>query len=189
MMSAIPQQGWALTRLLQLHEGIRADIELLRRASADLEAGDDRRALADLQRLSARTPVWTLQTFCVAFCDFVHAHHSTEDTLMFPMLLHHADGHVADLTQVIDELKAEHRALAGYLDQAQQAVAALPGDAAARFAAVHAVQDVTRHLVAHLDEEEQQLGPALNVLSGVVPEHEVPPPPPEHLHGVSGNPG
>jgi hypothetical protein len=80
--------------------------------------------------------------------------------------------------------KAGHRALAGYLDGAQHAVAALPGDPATRPAAVHAVEDVTRHLVAPLDEEERQLGPALKAVSRVVPEQEVPAPPPEHLHGV-----
>lgn len=189
MMTGKPQQGWALTRLLLLHEGIRADVDLLRRVSAAVEAGDDQRALADLQKLTARTPAWTLQTFCVAFCDFVHAHHSTEDALMFPMLLQHAGGQGADLAEVIDKLKADHRALAGMLDRAQHAVAALPADPAARSAAVHAVDDVTRHLVAHLDDEEQQLGTALNTVSRMVPEHEVPPPPPEHLHGVSGRRG
>jgi len=186
MMAGMPQQGWALTRLLQLHEGIRADVELLNRVGAAVEAGDDRGAQAELQLLAARAPSWTLQTFCAAFCDFVHAHHATEDTLMFPMLLQHAGGEVADLAGVIDKLKADHRALAGNLDRAQRAVAALPAVPATRSAAVHAVRDVARHLVAHLDEEEQRLGPALNVVSRVVPEHEVPPPPPEHLHGVSG---
>ena len=185
-MAGIPPQGWALTRLLQLHKGIRADVELLGRVGAAVEVGDDRGAQADLQRLTPRTPSWTLQTFCAAFCDFVAAHHTTEDALMFPMLLQHADGQFADLAQVIDKLKADHRALAGYLDRAQNAVAALPGDPATRSAAVHAVEDVARHLTAHLDEEEQRLAPALNAVSRVVPEHEVPPPPPEHLHGVSG---
>jgi hypothetical protein len=186
MMAGMPPQGWSLTRLLELHKGIRADVALLGRVGAAVEAGDDRAALADLRRLTARTPSWTVQSFCVAFCDFVAAHHATEDALMFPMLLQHADGQVADLAQVIDKLKAEHRALAGYLDRAQHAVAALSGEPATRSAAVHAVQDVARHLTAHLDEEEQRLGPALNAVSRVVPEHEVPPPPPEHLHGVSG---
>lgn len=185
-MAGIPPHGWALTRLLQLHKGIRADVELLDRVGAAVQTGDDRGAQADLQRLTTRTPAWTLQTFCAAFCDFVATHHTTEDTLMFPMLLQHADGQVDDLAQVIDKLKADHRALAGYLDRAQDAVAALPGGPATRSAAVHAVKDVARHLTAHLDEEEQRLGPALNAVSRVVPEHEVPPPPPEHLHGVSG---
>jgi hypothetical protein len=186
VMAGIPPQGWALTRLLQLHKGIRADVELLGRIGAAVEAGDDEGAQADLQRLTTRTPSWTLHTFCAAFCDFVAAHHTTEDALMFPMLLQHADGQGADLAQVIDKLKADHRALAGYLDRARHAVAALSGDPATRSAAVHAVEDVARHLTAHLDEEEQRLGPALNAVSRVVPEHEVPPPPPEHLHGVAG---
>jgi hypothetical protein len=86
IMAGIPPQGWALTRLLQLHKGIRADVELLGRVGA----------------------------------------------------------------------------------------------------AVDAIADVAQHLTAHLDEEEQRLGPALNAVSRIVPEHQVPPPPPEHLHGVSG---
>jgi ABC-type transporter Mla subunit MlaD len=78
---------------------------------------------------------------------------------------------------VIDKLRADHRALAGLLDQAQRLVTALPGDAAARSAAAAAVDRLAENLQSHIDFEERNLAPALNALSEVVSEDDVPPPP------------
>jgi hypothetical protein len=57
----------------------------------------------------------------------------------------------------------------------------LPGDAAAREAATNAVNRLSERLRAHLDVEERLLTPALNAVSLVVSEDDVPAPPPEHL--------
>jgi hypothetical protein len=185
--NGLPGPGWAPARLLHVHvhDGIRGGIALLRRVNAAVCDGDDQRAKAELRRLAARNPNWTLHTFCVAFCNFVRGHHDTEDFVVFPLLLQHAGGQVDGLAQVINTLTADHRVLAGHLDRAQEAVAALPGDAATRSCAVHAVDDLASHLATHLDDEERRLAPALNALSGVVPGHTAPPPTARYLHGYS----
>jgi hypothetical protein len=178
--------GWALTRLIQLHDGMRNDLALLDRIGAAVAAGDDAVAAADLDQLAIRRPGWTLPTFCAAFCGFVREHHTTEDEVVFPMLLHHADGRTGDLAAVVGKLKADHRVLAAYLDEANRAVGALPGDPPARAAAVRAIHDLAAHLGAHLDFEEERLAPALNAVSRIVSEDEVPAPPPGYADGVSG---
>jgi len=185
MTPEMPRRGWVLTRLIQLHEGIRGDVTLLRRVSAAVRDGDDPRAKAELRRLAGRGPAWTVQTFCVAFCNFVRGHHDTEDSIVFPLLLEHAGGQVDGIGHVIEKLKADHRVLAGHLNRAQEAVAALPGDAATRSWAVRIVDDLGTHLAAHLDDEERRLGPALDALSRAVPEHAVPSPTARYLHGYS----
>jgi hemerythrin-like domain-containing protein len=70
------------------------------------------------------------------------------------------------LLETHDRLGAEHRALAGLLDELERALGALPGDAAATVAATGAVARLSDRLEAHLRVEEEQLAPALNALSG-----------------------
>jgi Hemerythrin HHE cation binding domain len=89
------------------------------------------------------------------------------------------------LVQLHEQIRAEHRVLARHLDRAQEAVAALPGDAATRSCAGRILDDLATHLVAHLDDEERRLAPALTALSRVVPEHAVPPSTARYLHGFS----
>jgi hypothetical protein len=160
------RQGWALRRLLDIHDGLRNDLARLRRAvAAATEDGQDvDAAAAALGGLSFRRPGWTLRRFCAGFCGAVHGHHATEDAVLFPMLLRRqgADG---ALGVVVDRLRAEHRALTGLLDAVEQALGALPGDAAAKAAATGAMARLSDQLEAHLRFEEEQLAPALNALS------------------------
>jgi hypothetical protein len=90
------RQGWALRRLLEIHDGLRSDLARLRRAVAAVsEDGQDvDAATAALGALSFRQPGWTLRRFCAGFCASVHGHHATEDTVLFPILLRRqgADG-------------------------------------------------------------------------------------------------
>jgi Hemerythrin HHE cation binding domain len=181
-------RGWALTRLIDLHTGMRNDLALLRRAVAAItEDGQDvDSAVAAIANLSIKQPRWSLRTYCASFCGFVHEHHAVEDSALFPMLLERQGGQDAAFRGVIDKLRADHRTLAGHLDEVERALGALPGDAAASAAAAGAMQRLTEHLEAHLDFEEAQLAPALNALSAAVAEEDFPaPPPPEHF-GISG---
>lgn len=86
-------QGWALRRLREIHDGLRNDLALLRRAvTAAAEADRDvDAAAATLGELSFRRPGWTLRRFCAGFCGAVHGHHATEDRVLFPMLLRARD--------------------------------------------------------------------------------------------------
>jgi iron-sulfur cluster repair protein YtfE (RIC family) len=174
-MTSITPPGWALRRLIELHAKMRDDLALLRKLVGDIaHASPD---MGTLERLSFNQPGWALHRYCAGFCGFVREHHTTEDTMVFPMLLAHEDG---QLTDVIDNLRADHRTLAGLLDEAQRLVAALPGDAVARTAAAGAVERLAENLQSHIHFEERNLAPALNALSYVVSEDDVPPPPAEY---------
>lgn len=159
-------QGWALRRLLDIHGGLRNDLARLQRAvTAVTEDGQDRdTAAAALAGLTFSRPRWTLRRFCAGFCGSVHGHHATEDTVLFPMLLRR-QGTDGALGEVVDRLRAEHRTLTGLLDAVEQALAALPGDAAAKVAATGAMARLSDQLEAHLRFEEEQLAPALNARS------------------------
>jgi hypothetical protein len=160
-------RGWAIRRLLDIHEGLRSDLARLRRAVvAVTEDGQDLdTAAAALGGLSFRNPGWTLRRFCAGFCGSVHGHHATEDGMLFPMLLRRQIRMDGALGGVVDRLRAEHRTLTGLLDAVEQALGALPGDDAARAAASGAMARLSDQLEAHLRFEEEQLAPALNALS------------------------
>jgi hypothetical protein len=159
-------QGWAYRRLLDIHDGMRNDLALLRRAvTAVTEDGQDvDAAAAALGELSFRRPGWTLRRYCAGFCGAVHRHHTIEDTVLFPMLLRQP-GTDGALGGVIDRLQADHRTLTGHLDQVERALGGLPGDAAAKAATTDAMARLSDRLEAHLRFEEEQLAPALNALS------------------------
>jgi hypothetical protein len=177
--SAAP--GWALTRLIKLHDAMRSDMAVLQRISTAAASGDSATAEAALRELSIRRPGWNLRRFCASFCGFVHEHHSVEDAIVFPMLLEHAGGDQPELAAVVDKLQADHLVLTGYLDEVERALAAGPDDPAARTAAVPAVERLSEHLHAHLAYEETQLAAALNAISRVVSEDQVPASPSAHL--------
>lgn len=173
------EQGWALTRLITVHDGMRDDLVLLRRAvfAATGQDQDLTAAIAALGEVSFRDPLWSLRRYCAHFCKFVHDHHSVEDSMLFPVLLANRRNREAGLGEVIDQLQADHRVLARYLDDVEQALLAAPDDDAAKTAAVEALELLSEHLESHLVFEEAKLAPALNALSAVVAEDDLLPPP------------
>lgn len=107
-------QGWALRRRREIHDGLRNDLALLRRAvTAAAEADRDvDAAAATLGELSFRRPGWTLRRFCAGFCGAVHGHHATEDRVLFPMLLRRSgtDGALGGaMARLSDQLEAHLR--------------------------------------------------------------------------------
>jgi flavin reductase (DIM6/NTAB) family NADH-FMN oxidoreductase RutF len=182
MTSTTSPSGWAYTRLVKVHNGIRADLDLLRRAGAAVtDADDSDAATAFLAQLALRNPQWTLSRFCAGVCGFVHEHHATEDEV-FPRVLETVDGSGGELAAVVEKLTADHRTLSALLDEVEQAFARLPGDAAAKSAAAAAIATLALHLETHLAYEEAALESALNQFSRIVPESSVPPPP---QYGIS----
>jgi hypothetical protein len=182
-------RGWALGRLIDLHTGMRNDLALLRRAVAAIaEDGQDvDSAVAAVANLSIRQPSWSLRTYCASFCGFVHEHHAVEDSALFPALLERQGIQDTAFRAVVDKLRADHRTLAGHLDEVERALGMLPGDDAANAAAAGAMRRLSEHLETHLDFEEERLAPALNALSAAVAEEDFPaPPPPEHF-GITGS--
>ncbi|WP_084964241.1 hemerythrin domain-containing protein [Thermoactinospora rubra] len=174
-------QGWALTRLIKLHDALRGDMALLRSVGAAVAGGDDETAAAALRELAVRRPDWTLRKFCASFCDFVHGHHSVEDEVMFPMLLQHGGDDTARLAQVIEKLRADHEVIAGHLAEIEQAIADGTADPFRASSVLAAIDRLAGELDEHLAYEETQLAAALNAFSMVVSEDDIPEPPPDHL--------
>jgi Hemerythrin HHE cation binding domain len=173
------EQGWALKRLLGLHAAMRNDLAVLRRAVAAVsEDGQDvNKAVAAIAELSIVEPGWSLRTFCGNFCRFVHDHHTVEDTVMFPSVVEFG-GDPQGIRELVDRLMADHRTLSGYVDEAEQALAALPGDEAARATADKAMERLSEYLEAHLSFEERSLAPALNAVSRMMSPDDVDAPEP-----------
>lgn len=173
------EQGWALKRLLGLHAAMRNDLAALRRTVAAVTEGgqDAEAALAAIGELSIVEPGRSLRSFCGNFCGFVHEHHMVEDTVMFPSVVEFG-GDPRGIRELVDRLMADHRTLSGYLDEAEQALAALPGDESTRATADKALDRLSEYLEAHLSFEERSLAPALNAVSRVVSPEDVDAPEP-----------
>jgi hemerythrin-like domain-containing protein len=173
--------GWALQRLIMVHDGMRDDLALLRRAVYAVTRPDQdvAAAVAALGEVSLRDPLWSLRRYCANFCSFVNDHHAVEDSMLFPVLLANRRNREAGLRKVIEQLQADHRILARYLDDVEQALLSAPDDDTAKAAAMEAVELLSEHLESHLAFEEAKLAPALNALSAVVPEDDLVPLPDE----------
>lgn len=89
----------------------------------------------------------------------LHAHHEAEDLTIYPMMVERLPGQI----DVIARVNAEHEAVLGTLDAAEQAVAAWRVDpsAATRDAAVTALDSLGTILLEHLDHEESDVVPLI----------------------------
>ena len=94
-----------------------------------------------------------LRLHCLQFCDALTAHHTIEDTQMFPELR----GYSATAAPVIDRLRAEHDKIAGLLAQLESTARDLAGTPARSGGAAKALTDLATELEAHLDNEEDSL--------------------------------
>jgi alkanesulfonate monooxygenase SsuD/methylene tetrahydromethanopterin reductase-like flavin-dependent oxidoreductase (luciferase family)/hemerythrin-like domain-containing protein len=152
-----PARGRALGQhLVDVHDHFRQELDQLRDlvrqvAEGETEVGAVRSAL---HTMALRQNRWTLGTYCEQYCRAVTAHHTLEDTGMFPQL-RRADPRLAP---VIDRLHEEHEAIAGVLDRVDAALVAMVSDPAGGVAGVQAAVDLlTDTLLSHLSYEEHEL--------------------------------
>jgi hypothetical protein len=139
--------------LLWVHGMIRQDLETVRSLAARVADGLPAEAIAaEVGALKANGPLWALKVNCLHYCRFVHGHHHLEDVALFPAL-RRAD---PDLSPIVDRLEGDHRRVAEQLDELEAAVA---GDDRERV--VLALDELAAHLLAHLELEEESIGPAL----------------------------
>lgn len=124
-----------------IHGAVRRD---LRRITDALAAPD---AAAKADRIAAAYDFLDAE---------LHYHHESEDTLLWPALVEH--GVPAELTAT---MASEHQAMALALERAKEAVHAFAasGDAADAAAAKAALEHATEVTTAHLDHEENEIGP------------------------------
>lgn len=126
--------------LVRIHDGFRRDLAAL---LADAEGAT----------VAGRAAGDRLREHCLAFCDALRSHHSSETDRGFPRLERSFPG----LGTVLDGLRREHEALARLQQELRET---LTGGGPSR--------DRLRHLAseleAHFEREEEQLRVALNAL-------------------------
>jgi len=142
--------------LLWVHGMIRQDLETVRELALRVAGGLPAEQLdAEIRSLQTNGPLWALKVNCLHYCRFVHGHHQAEDWKLFPTLREVEPG----LAPVVDRLEADHRLVSDQLDELEAAAAALGEDGRERV--VEALNVLGEHLLAHLELEEQSIGPAL----------------------------
>ncbi|WP_190813539.1 nitroreductase/quinone reductase family protein [Saccharopolyspora pogona] len=136
-------------KLLQVHAWLRAQLQHVRtEAHTHLTA----RTSSDHQPPSLGMQI---RQHCLAFCEFLTFHHTSEDDHIFPALAHHHP-HLRD---ALDRLRAEHRTVANIKDEILALLADITNADPHEFRTEF--DRLARELHAHLDYEERTLIPAL----------------------------
>ena len=157
-------RGEALVEeLAWIHGIIRENLAIISDIVSAVNGGV---ASAEIQEqikdLAASSVIWTLRVNCMRYCALVHSHHNGEDTHFFPGLRRANPA----LCSVIDKLEADHVVVAGYLDAVEAAAGRIRTDDSARPVLAQALQNLSQHLLTHLDYEEANLNPTLRRLTG-----------------------
>ena len=142
--------------LLAVHTGIRGELSYVERLAAAVVDGLSADELnQELEALRSTSTLWQFQVSCLRYCRFVHLHHHAEDRDFFGEL----EETNPAIGPVVERLRAEHRAVSGYLDTVEAAARALTDDdsLAARRAVADALKALEGHLLAHLDFEERSI--------------------------------
>lgn len=142
--------------LIDVHDHLRSELAQLRDlveqvAHGHVDAGVARSAI---NQMTMRQNSWTLGTYCESYCRVVTTHHTLEDVSLFPRLRRLEPR----LEPVIERLQQEHHAIHDVLEQVDQALVAMVGDADQDVTGVRrAVDLLTDTLLSHLAYEEEQL--------------------------------
>jgi hypothetical protein len=151
-----PDQQAAGQHLVDVHDGLRAELSRLRDLIEQVAAGhrDPAAVRSFINRMTIRQNGWTLGAFCASYCRIVAGHHSLEDQSIFP----HLRARDAGLAPVIDRLEEEHEAIAELLDRVDGAMVALVSDRTGGIDEARVVMDLfTDALRSHLSYEEREL--------------------------------
>ena len=164
--------------LLAVHTGIRDELSYVGRLAAAVVDGLSADGLnQELEALRKTSTLWQFQVSCLRYCRFVHLHHHAEDVDFFGEL----EETNPAVGPVVERLRAEHRAVSGYLDTVEAAARALTEDDTldARRAVADALEALEGHLLAHLDFEERTIATTTRRLPNLAS----PPRPPEVADG------
>jgi Hemerythrin HHE cation binding domain len=143
-----PDRVMALSeQLVQVHQGLR-----------DRLAGLRQQAAAGGPEISAGAGLGPgdLLGHCLGFCRAVQAHHTGEDTGLFPAL----QAAAPELTPVIVKLAEDHTLVAGILQQVRELLAQPAGPDTLR----RELDGLTAILESHFAFEERRLAAALDAL-------------------------
>jgi alkanesulfonate monooxygenase SsuD/methylene tetrahydromethanopterin reductase-like flavin-dependent oxidoreductase (luciferase family) len=146
--------------LVEVHDGLRAELTRLRDIVEQVVAGEEQahRARNLINELTMRQNNWTLGAYCAQYCRFVTGHHGLEDRSVFPHLRRSEPG----LTPVLDRLEAEHVVIHDVLEQLDEALVGLVSGASGSAELQRVVDLLSTTLLDHLSYEEDELVPALD---------------------------
>ncbi|HEY5053676.1 MAG TPA: hemerythrin domain-containing protein [Solirubrobacterales bacterium] len=151
-----PEELAAGRHLIDVHDGLRAELDRLRSAVEEVAAGaaDPVALRSFFNRMTIRQNNWTLGAFCQSYCRAVTGHHSLEDQSVFPYL-GQADSR---LDAVLARLGEEHEAIGDILERIDQALVALVASEPEAMARVReAVDLITDAMASHFSYEEREL--------------------------------
>ncbi|MFJ3926104.1 nitroreductase/quinone reductase family protein [Streptomyces sp. NPDC090022] len=138
-------------KLLEVHGWLRAQLGHVRREARDhVAAGGGGPAPLGLQ----------LRQHCLAFCQSLEFHHTSEDAGLFPYL---ASQH-PHLAAFFERLAREHRVVSGLQEEIVQLLDQVGEGEGAGAGIVERLEVMSRELEGHLDREEEQLLPVLRAL-------------------------
>ena len=150
--------GALSAQLRWVHAILRRDLasvrELATRVAEGAPVPDVR---AELAALETRGPLFQLQAGCLGYCQLLHAHHGAEEAMLFPAVRRTAP----HLHQAMDRLEADHREVASLLTEIETLMHDLDR-APARQGLVDALNRLSDELLAHLELEEETIGPVLD---------------------------
>ena len=146
--------------LVEVHDGLRAELTRLRDIVEQVVAGEEQahRARNAINELTMRQNNWTLGAYCAQYCRFVTGHHSLEDRSVFPHLRRSDPA----LTPVLDRLEQEHLVIHDVLEQLDEALVGLVSGVSGTAELQRVVDRLSTTLLDHLAYEEVELVPALD---------------------------
>jgi hypothetical protein len=157
------EQRAAGEHLKDIHDHLRDNMGTLRELIAQGEAGTLQQAELDkaTDELAMVRNFRRFGTLCGQYCQFVHGHHSIEDSALFPALAAKSEA----LRKVTERLKAEHEVVHALLIRLIGALnGLLEAPSPETFADARTVYEaLERVLLSHLGYEEDEIGDALGV--------------------------
>jgi hypothetical protein len=146
--------------LVEVHDGLRAELTRLRDIVEEVVAGEEQahRARNAINELTMRQNNWTLGAYCAQYCRFVTGHHGLEDRSVFPHLRRSDPA----LSPVLDRLESEHLVIHDVLEQLDEALVGLVSGDSGTTELKRVVDLLSSTLLDHLSYEESELVTALD---------------------------
>jgi iron-sulfur cluster repair protein YtfE (RIC family) len=149
-----------LSELKMVHNALRHDLAICRTLADQVAAGTvPEHVREQIRLLQTSSPLWKLRVNCLYYCRIVHTHHTIEDVALFPAIRRSKP----ELGSVVDRLESDHRKVSHLLDEIEAGADALlvQDGMTTRVRVVDALNDLTTDLLAHLEFEEEAIGPIL----------------------------
>jgi alkanesulfonate monooxygenase SsuD/methylene tetrahydromethanopterin reductase-like flavin-dependent oxidoreductase (luciferase family) len=151
-----PHERAVAQHLVDVHDGLRGELEQLRSLIEQVAAGtlDAGSARSHIATMALRQNNWTLGTYCESYCRIVTTHHTIEDQSMLP----HLRAQDPRLAPVVDRLQEEHLVIHDLLDRVDRALVDLVAGKPDGLEDVSAAVDLLADgLLSHLSYEEREL--------------------------------